>query len=347
VGLGFPAGLALLAGFLGTMAAAHAQDLDAGKSAPKLFAANCTACHRNPQGLSARLGGRGVASFLRTHYTSSRQTAEELAGYLASVGGDARAARVRAEPESPQQRPQDRAQERPQERVQERPPERIPQGAAQPAEVEAPEATPQDTRRARAAERARLAAAEAERQRRRDRRNAPEENLRTPASVSTDPEPIVISSAPVPLRPSVPGSRRDAVASRPDAVSPAEAPSASSVAVSRPSVSDSGPAARSDAAKPTAEPDQAPIPGAPAPGVNASLNAAPATPATAAPSPRVPAQSAPDLPTSTAAAPAAPQPDGASALVASQGSGPDRDATQDRSPAVPRRPQPAFSAPMP
>jgi hypothetical protein len=61
----------------------RAQDLDTGKSAQRLFAANCATCHRTPRGL-AKQNQMFLASFLREHYTSSRESANELAAYLAA-----------------------------------------------------------------------------------------------------------------------------------------------------------------------------------------------------------------------------------------------------------------------
>jgi hypothetical protein len=54
------------------------------KPAPALFASDCTGagCHKGPQGLGKRLG---LASFLREHYTNSRESAAALANYLASL----------------------------------------------------------------------------------------------------------------------------------------------------------------------------------------------------------------------------------------------------------------------
>jgi hypothetical protein len=54
------------------------------KPAPALFASDCTGagCHRGPQGLAKRAG---LASFLREHYTNSRESAAALANYLASI----------------------------------------------------------------------------------------------------------------------------------------------------------------------------------------------------------------------------------------------------------------------
>ena len=76
--------LALLGGAVLLVAGPlHAQDLDTGKSGERLFAANCASCHRTPRGL-AKQSSMFLASFLREHYTSSRQSANELAAYLAA-----------------------------------------------------------------------------------------------------------------------------------------------------------------------------------------------------------------------------------------------------------------------
>jgi len=73
--------------------AARAQNLDEGKTAPQLFAADCVACHKGPQGL----GKNASVGFLRQHYTSSTRSAELLSAYLASAGaGSPRADRQKA-----------------------------------------------------------------------------------------------------------------------------------------------------------------------------------------------------------------------------------------------------------
>lgn len=76
---------------------APAQDLEAGKPPQALFSANCSACHKSPQGLAR---GRNVSSFLQTHYTAGSQSAAALAAYLLSVGDPppAAASRRRGEP---------------------------------------------------------------------------------------------------------------------------------------------------------------------------------------------------------------------------------------------------------
>jgi hypothetical protein len=65
--------------------AARAEDLDAGKSGARLFTSNCTACHRSPKGLVKRTSPRLLADFMQLHYTASRASAIELAGYLTTV----------------------------------------------------------------------------------------------------------------------------------------------------------------------------------------------------------------------------------------------------------------------
>ncbi len=88
---------------IGATAARGQQDLDAGKTGPQLFAQDCSACHRSPQGLVKSMSGGSLVSFLRQHYTSSSSSANALAGYLQSAG---------APPRAPE-RPKGRAAEEP------------------------------------------------------------------------------------------------------------------------------------------------------------------------------------------------------------------------------------------
>ena len=60
-------------------------DLDAGKSGPQLFAQDCAACHRSPQGLLKNISSFGLVGFLRQHYTSSSASANTVAAYLQGV----------------------------------------------------------------------------------------------------------------------------------------------------------------------------------------------------------------------------------------------------------------------
>jgi mono/diheme cytochrome c family protein len=73
------------AGVVLTATLASAQNLDAGKSAEKLFADGCTACHRSPRGLAKGRYSLTLSWFLQDHYSSSSDTAKALAAYLVSV----------------------------------------------------------------------------------------------------------------------------------------------------------------------------------------------------------------------------------------------------------------------
>lgn len=61
------------------------ENLDQGKSPAQLFAANCAICHKSTQGLAKAGGLLGLDSFLREHYTASKESATALAGYLRSI----------------------------------------------------------------------------------------------------------------------------------------------------------------------------------------------------------------------------------------------------------------------
>ena len=66
--------------------AADAQEnLDQGKTPAQLFASNCSICHKSPQGLAKAGGILGLDSFLREHYTASKESAGALAAYLKSM----------------------------------------------------------------------------------------------------------------------------------------------------------------------------------------------------------------------------------------------------------------------
>ena len=71
---------------LGSPLAAQ-ENLDFGKTPAQLFASDCAICHKSPQGLAAKGGGiLGLESFLREHYTASRESAAAIAGYLRAAG---------------------------------------------------------------------------------------------------------------------------------------------------------------------------------------------------------------------------------------------------------------------
>lgn len=66
---------------------AGAQNLDAGKSAPQIFASTCAACHRTPRGLIKSVAPQALPGFLRQHYTTGTDMARQLSGYLLASGG--------------------------------------------------------------------------------------------------------------------------------------------------------------------------------------------------------------------------------------------------------------------
>lgn len=61
------------------------ESLDQGKSPAQLFASDCSICHKSPQGLAKSGGLLGLDSFLREHYTASRESAAAIANYLKSM----------------------------------------------------------------------------------------------------------------------------------------------------------------------------------------------------------------------------------------------------------------------
>src|SRR5438309_11815828 len=79
-----------------TATVASAQNLDAGKSAEKLFADGCATCHRSPRGLAKGRFSLTLSWFLKDHYATSSDTAKALAAYLESV--DTPPARAAAKP---------------------------------------------------------------------------------------------------------------------------------------------------------------------------------------------------------------------------------------------------------
>ena len=82
--IGLAAGLSAV--FL--CAAARAEDLDQGKSAQKLFADTCAACHKSAKGLTKR-GYIPLYWFLKDHYSTSSTAAWALTSYLESVDSGA------------------------------------------------------------------------------------------------------------------------------------------------------------------------------------------------------------------------------------------------------------------
>ena len=83
-------GKSLALGALGAVAvtSALAQDLDVRKSPAQIFAETCAACHRSPRQLRNNVS----AEFLRQHYTTGSRMASAMAGYIAAVRVETRAA---------------------------------------------------------------------------------------------------------------------------------------------------------------------------------------------------------------------------------------------------------------
>jgi mono/diheme cytochrome c family protein len=75
--------LGMIAVLSGT--AANSENLDEGKSGPRLFADSCVTCHRSPQGLAKGRFSLTLYMFLQQHYVSNSSAAKELTSYLESV----------------------------------------------------------------------------------------------------------------------------------------------------------------------------------------------------------------------------------------------------------------------
>lgn len=65
---------------------ARAQNLEAGKSPSQIFSGTCSACHKSARGLLKTVPAGSLPGFLREHYTTSRDMAAVMAGYLVSNG---------------------------------------------------------------------------------------------------------------------------------------------------------------------------------------------------------------------------------------------------------------------
>ena len=183
-------------------------DLDAGKTGAQLFASHCNACHRSPQGLAKQT--IGLTSFLRQHYTTNSTHAAALAEYVSTAGPDPRAGRAA-----------------PAERATGRQAARTPVDPRLPVDPNTPAAPAPPS----AAERPKPPPV------RRD--------SRLPVSVSTDPDPFVISREPMPVA-------EDSTPRRVISAMPPSAPSAPAT----PTVAAAAEAS-SDAAAPVAAADRA------------------------------------------------------------------------------------------
>jgi hypothetical protein len=79
--------LALGLAAMPAVGAARAENLDQGKSGPRLFADSCATCHRSARGLAKGRISLTLFLYLREHYASNSSTAWELTSYLESVDG--------------------------------------------------------------------------------------------------------------------------------------------------------------------------------------------------------------------------------------------------------------------
>ena len=70
--------------------AAHAQNLDRGKSAVRLFTDGCSSCHRSARGLAKGRFRLTLFLFLQDHYATSSSSAWALTSYLESLDGGPR-----------------------------------------------------------------------------------------------------------------------------------------------------------------------------------------------------------------------------------------------------------------
>jgi hypothetical protein len=135
-------GLALTLAFGLAVPAGAQENLERGKSPAQIYASDCAICHKSPQGLSKAGGLFGLQSFLREHYTSSRETAAALAAYLEAVDRAAPPAQ-RGRTTTTKRAPKtDKKPEAGEAKSGEKPGEAKP--AAAPAQAKAPEAKPSE-----------------------------------------------------------------------------------------------------------------------------------------------------------------------------------------------------------
>jgi hypothetical protein len=75
-------GLAAVPALALTAGTVLAQDFTAGKTPAQLFASDCSACHRSPDGLGKKYNAGSLTGFLRAHYTTKQESAGALAKYV-------------------------------------------------------------------------------------------------------------------------------------------------------------------------------------------------------------------------------------------------------------------------
>ena len=62
-------------------------NIDRGKTAAEIYSSDCATCHKTIRGLAVGKNSLMLSSFLREHYTASRDQAAALAAYVLSSGG--------------------------------------------------------------------------------------------------------------------------------------------------------------------------------------------------------------------------------------------------------------------
>lgn len=269
----------------------HAQNLEAGKSPGQIFSATCTACHRSPRGLLRSVPPSSLPGFLREHYTTSRDMAQQLSGFLIANGAtDPRARQEIRNPDirTPQEARRDPRQDpraeprqaQPDGRGAPQPPGAIPQQEPRPGEAQqaarpdavaaqpetrVPPVDPRSREGRRLARQAARDAAASRMERRQKNRMTPAARIEAAKERGRDAPPLgeVLRSAPALEAP--------AEAAKP-ASGPDDAPR------SMPNLAPE--AARQDSVR--TEP--APLPSAPAP-ADVPLRADPVPPVTPAPTP--------------------------------------------------------------
>ena len=63
-------------------------NIDQGKSPADIFANDCAACHKSTRGLANGQNSLALSSFLREHYTASKDQANALAAYVWPMAAD-------------------------------------------------------------------------------------------------------------------------------------------------------------------------------------------------------------------------------------------------------------------
>jgi mono/diheme cytochrome c family protein len=85
--IGFVAGLGLAVWAVIPVQARAQVNIDQGKSPADIFANDCGVCHKSTRGLANGENSLTLSSFLREHYTASKEQANALAAYVLANGG--------------------------------------------------------------------------------------------------------------------------------------------------------------------------------------------------------------------------------------------------------------------